>query len=225
MAQRNYNQKLYSGHAFPVLVDCKFTVNPTDTGGLGITSLAGPYVQAVYMNTSATPATLSPNPVAGNIVIQLQDNFSQIYSLTHAIHAPISGTPIVVTAAGAHLVAGTAYIISTIGTTTTAEWHSLGVPAGITPAVGTPFISGSLTGIGVGTGAVEIPAASSVASIEIVGTPTPMLNPTPSAYQGYGGSLILRCLDYAGALVAPTAGTVIRISVLLSNSSVTLQGD
>lgn len=229
MANRNFASggKIYSGHVKPVLLDCSFVVDSTNGNGLGIRSLKGPMIANVFMNTSAPlSGSGNPNPLAGTILIQFQDNYNRSLSGGYAIVSPVSGTPIVVTAAGAHLVPGTAYIIVTLGTTTTAEWHSLGVPAGVSPAVGVSFISGSLTGIGVGTGAVEITAAlgSGVAQIETVGDPNLSIAPDPTANQGYGASLILQCRDYAGAIVAPAAGSVISLSFYLNDSSVTVQG-
>lgn len=210
----------------PVLLDCNFVVDSTNGNGLGIRSLKGPYVSNVYMHTSATPATGNPNPVAGTIVIQLNDAYSRSYSGFDAKVSPVSGTPIVVTAAGAHLVVGTAYIIVTVGSTTTAEWHTLGVPIGVTPAVGVSFIA-AVTGTGSGSGAVEVTAAAGtgICSIETVGDPNLSIAPDPTAGQGYGASLILQCRDYAGAIAAPADGSVISLAFLLSNSSVTINGE
>lgn len=229
MANRNWASggKIYSMHVKPVLLDCNFVVDSTNGNGLGIRSLKGPCVQSVYMHTSATPAAGNPNPLAGVIVIQLADNYNRSLSGFNAIVSPVSGTPIVVTAAGAHLVPGTPYIIVSVGTTTAAEWHALGVPAGVTPAVGVSFISGSLTGIGTGTGAVEVTAAagSAVMSIETVGDPNLSIAPSPSANQGFGGQIILQCRNNSGAKAAPADGSVISIAMLLSDSSILIQGE
>lgn len=214
-------------HVKPVLLDCNFVVDSTNGNGLGIRSLKGPMIANVYMHTSSTPATGNPNPASGTILIQFQDNYNRSLSGFNSNVSPVSGTPIVVTAAGAHLVAGTAYIIVTVGTTTTAEWHSLGVPAGVTPAVGVSFISGALTGIGVGSGAVEITAAagSGIMSIETVGDPNLSIAPDPTANQGYGASLILQTRDITGAIAAPANGSVISLAFYLSDSSVQVQGE
>lgn len=227
MANRSFTRSFYSLEEYPVLISCNFIVDSTNGNGLGIRSLKGPGVKAVYMNTSATPATGNPNPLAGTILIQLQDNYNRSLSGFDAKVSPVSGTPIVVTAAGAHLVPGTAYIIVTLGTTTTAQWHSLGVPVGVTPAVGVSFISGSLTGIGTGTGAVEVTAATGtgIASIETVGDPNLSIAPYKASGQGYGAYFIVQCRDYAGAIAAPAAGSVISLSFYLSNSSNTVQGE
>lgn len=234
MANRNFaNSRVYTGHVMPVLLDCNFVVDSANGNGLGIRSLKGPYIQNVFMHTSASPGlgnsnpaspnipVTNPNPLAGTIIIQMQDNYSRSYTGGDAKVSPVSGTPVAVTA----LVAGTAYIIVSLGTTTTANWHALGVGAGIAPAIGVAFIATAASGAG--TGAVEATAAagSGIASIETVGDPNLSIAPDPAAAQGFGAQLILQCRDYAGAIAAPADGTVISLSFLLSNSSVQIAGE
>lgn len=225
MANRNYpnGKSIYIPHVKPVLIDCNFVVDSTNGNGLGIRSLKGPMVQAVYMHTSATPAAGSPNPASGTIVVRLQDNFNRSLSGFNAIVSPVSGTPLLVASAG--LTVGVAYIIVLLGTTTTAAWHALGVPAGVTPAVGVSFIAAATSALG--TGAVEITAAagSGICSIETVGDPNLSIAPNPTVNQGFGAQLILQCRDYAGALAAPANGSVISLSMYLNDSSITVQGE
>lgn len=211
-------------HVMPVLLDCNFVVDSTNGNGLGIRSLKGPAVKAVYMHTSATPAAGNPNPAAGTIVVQLVDPYNRSLSGFDSRVSPVSGTPL---AAGASaLTPGVAYIIVSVGTTTAAEWHALGVPAGVSPAVGVSFIA-ALSGSGAGSGSVEATAAagSGIASIETVGDPNQSIAPNPSANQGYGASFILQCRDYAGAIAAPANGSVISLAFLLNNSSIQVQGE
>ena len=58
MANRNWASggKIYSMHVKPVLLDCNFVVDSLNANGLGISSLKGPCVSAVYMNTQNGPA-------------------------------------------------------------------------------------------------------------------------------------------------------------------------
>lgn len=228
MANRNFASggKLYTMHVKPVLVDCNFLVSPTDTGGLGITSLKGPLVQAVYMHTSATPAALNPNPASGTIVVQLQDNYNGLFCISSSIIAPASASDVKID--NSAMTAGVAYIITTLGNATAAKWHTIGVPAGITPAVGVSFIAASNGGAGnTLTSRVQTSAAagSAVASIELLGNPNLLISPTPSVNQGYGASFILQCRDYAGAAVAPAAGSIISLSFYMSDSSVLIAGE
>lgn len=229
MANRNFASggKIYSMHVMPVLLDCNFIVAPADSAGYGITNLKGPAISDVFMNTSATPAAGNPNPVAGTIVVQLADNFNRSFLAgLNVITSPTTGSPIKID--NADMTPGTAYVITTLGNATAAKWHAIGVPAGITPAVGVSFIAASDGGSGdTLTSRVQNTAnsGSAVASIEVVGNPDLSLSPSPSANQGFGGQIILECRDYAGAVIAPVVGSKISLAFYLSNSSVVIQGE
>ena len=137
--------------------------------------------------------------------------------------SPVSGNALLVASAG--LTVGVPYVIVSLGTSTVAAWHGLGVSPGITPAVGVAFIAAATSAVG--TGAVEITAAlgMNIASIETVGDPNGSVNPDPTAQQGFGAQFILQCRDYQGALAAPANGGVISLQFLLSNSIVQTQGE
>src|SRR5271169_1563874 len=111
MANRNFANggRIYIPHTTPVLIDCNFVVDSTNGNGLGIRSLKGPMVQNVFMHTTATPGTgnsnpaspnikpLNPNPTAGTIIVQLQDNFNRSFSGFNSNVSPLSGTPLTAT--------------------------------------------------------------------------------------------------------------------------------
>lgn len=231
---RNFSNggKIYAMETKPVLVSCNFVVDSTNGNGLGIRSLKGPLVQNVFMHTTATPGAgnsnpatpnvtvTNPNPAAGTIVIQLQDNYNRSLSGFNAIASPISGTPLTATTAG------TPVIITSLGTATTAQFQAVGLPIGLTPQVGLSFVPTSSATIG-GSATVEIAAAagSGVMSIETLGDPNLSAAPTPTASQGFGGQLILQCRNASGAIAAPADGSVISISMYLSDSSVNVQGE
>lgn len=223
MANRNYASggKLYSMHVMPVSIDCNFVVDNTNVNG--ITSLKGPTVASVLMNSAA--ATPSATIAAGTIVVKLQDNYNLLYSMDASIIAPLSGSDVKID--NSALTAGVAYTITTLGNATAAKWAAIGVPAGITPAVGVSFIA--LTNGGAGdvlTSRVQATAAagSGVASIELV-SPSLTLAPNRLLQPATGAQLIVQCRDYAGALVAPAAGSTISLKFLLSNSSILIAGE
>lgn len=227
MANRNFASggKLYTMHTMPVLVDCNFVVDSANGNGLGIRSLKGPLVQAVYMHTSAPlSGSGNPNPAAGTIIVQLQDNYNRSFSGFNAIVSPVSGTPLTSTTAN------TPAVIVSLGTATAAQslsdFQAKGLPVGITPAVGVAFVPTSSGVIG-HSAAVEIAAAagSGICSIETLGDPNATIAPDPTQNQGFGAQLILQCRDYAGAIAAPADGSVISIAMYLSNSSVTVAGE
>lgn len=228
MANRNYASggKIYSMHVMPVIIDCNFIVAATDSAGLGITNLKGPTVQAVYMHSSAaTPSSI--NPAAGTIVVRLADNFNKLYSFSSAIlESPNSGSDVKID--NSALTAGVAYTITTLGNASAAKWAAIGVPPGVTPAVGVSFIA--LTNGGTGnvlTSKVQISATagSGICSVEIVGDSDQSIAPNRLVQSSYGAEIILQCRDYAGALANPADGSKMSLCFLLSNSSVIIQGE
>lgn len=218
MANRNFlSQKMYSMRGMPVLIDCSFTVDATDPDG--ITGLQGPLVDSILMNSSH--ATPTQTIAAGYIQVRLQNGFNQVLGIMKpCIQSANSGSDVKID--NSAMTAGRAYVITTLGNATAAKWHQIGVPAGVTPAVGVSFIAASNGGSGnTLTSRVQLVISSSnVASIEVVGDPNQSVNPSPSANQGYGAQIILVCRDYAGAIVAPSAGDVISLQILMNNSSI-----
>lgn len=227
MANRNFSSggKIYSMHTMPVLIDCNFVVDATNGNGLGIRSLKGPLVQNVFMHTSAPLAgSGNPNPAPGTIVIQLQDNYNRSLSGFSSIVASLSAGALQIDAAA--LTAGVAYVITVVGDATAAQWQAVGVPPGVTPALGVAFIALN-TGAGGGTLLSRVnPAASSASTfvVETVGDPNQTLSPNPNANQGFGGQIILRCRS-AASDITPANGTVISIAMYLNNSSILVQGE
>lgn len=201
----------YTPHVTPVLLDCQFQVSLTDTAGLGIIkgSLLGQGIQNVFMHTTATPGKgpngfLNPNPAAGYVLVQLADNFSRFYGFSHSFHHSLSGSSLAVDASDAALTVGGAYVIVTLGTTTLADWRALGVPAGVTPAIGVFFVA-LATGAGTGSGTVNAPATSGskIVAVEPVGNPNSELGPVPvGGSPNVGAWLLLQCL--AATTAAPT---------------------
>jgi hypothetical protein len=228
MANRNWASggKIYSGHIQPVLVDCNFIVNPTDP--TGVSFLKGPYVEAVYMNTSTTPAVGNPDPAAGYIYVKLADPYFRQYLGFAGGVSPVTGSNILIDGTSV-MTLGVPYVISVVGNATQAQWESVGLPAGVTPKVGMPFIATStgLTG-GALTSAVKAAGKIGIQVVEAVG------NTSLSVAQkvgGKGGYIILQCLaptsssDTTLIPTAPAAGSVVTLGFYLSNSSVLVQGE
>lgn len=222
MANRLFTQFQYSLHKAPVLLDCNFIVDVANGNGLGIRSLKGPGIKAVYMHTSAPlMGSGNPNPAAGTILVQFQDTYFRSLSGGSAIIAPVSGTPIVITAAGAHIVAGTPYVITQVGTSTLADWQAIGLPIGTIPAVGVAFIGSSTTGSGVGTGQVMVVKATGagIDHFETIGNPNLTIgNSTQFPY------MLINCMLNT-TKTQPSDETVISLQFLLSNSSIIVQGE
>lgn len=224
MANRNFisGGRIYSMHVSPVLVDMNFQVDNTST--TGITALKGPTVEAVYMNSAA--ATPAKTIAAGTILVQLQDNYMGLYGMTTSIISPNSGSDVKID--NSAMTAGVGYTITTLGNATAAKWVAIGVPIGITPAVGVNFIAATNGGAGnTLTSRVQTSATtgSGVATIELLKNPNSDINPAQNTGQTFGAQFILQCRDYAGAAVAPAAGSIINVTLYLRNSSVTTAGE
>jgi hypothetical protein len=208
----------------------------TDTQGGIVTGrlLAGISAGAVTLSAATTinlpsgagPTPIAGTPAAGTIVVQLQDNYNRMLKGFKAIVSPVSGSPLKVD--NSALTAGVAYIITTLGNSTAAQWHALGVPPGVVPAVGVSFIalsnggSANVSSSRVMTAAL---AGSGILSIETVGDPNLSIAPDPTQNQGFGAQILLQTRDYAGNIVAPADGSVISLAFLLNNSGNTVQGE
>lgn len=223
MSNASYTRSFYTRHAMPTLIDCNFVVDSANGNGLGIRSLKGPGVKSVHMHTSSTPAG-SVNPAAGYILVQLSGNFNYYYGGFSGQVAPLTGSPISISGSSV-LTVGIPYVITSVGTSTTANWQAVGLPVGLTPTVGQSFLS-TVTGGGSGTGTVEASGVSGIDHIEVVGDPNQSIAPI-----GYnvgvsadGSWFILKCID-AGSVTAPADNTAISLAFYLSNSSVATKGD
>lgn len=210
---------MYANRTSPAIVDCNFTVAATDSAGKGITGLkSNGYVDSVFMHTTATPATGNPNPASGYILVQLADNYVKHITSTVLLTSPVTGSNITISAG---LTAGVAYQITALGTSTAADWLAIGLPAGLTAAVGMSFIA-IATGAGSGSGTVKAVGTSGIDHIEIVGNSNLELGPQGVTNQG--GWILMKCLLNT-TLTAPTDATTIRLTFYMDNSSVTVDGD
>lgn len=213
MANRNWlSNKMYQMEAYPVLVSCTFTVD--NTAGAGVSGLAGGTVKSVYMNSLA-PASGNPNPAASCIQIQLQDNYSKLLGMNVSLQEPTSGVVLVA------VNAGTPYVITSLGTTSLAQWQAVGLPQGVEPAVGVAFVATATQALG-GTGEVQTCNGCDVDSVELLGNPNATLALSNSAVNG--GALLQLICRKAGAPQALPNGAVVRVNLYLSNSSVTVNG-
>lgn len=195
-------EALYANIAKPCEVNMQFTV--TATNGLGITSLkSNGYVQNVFMHTSTTPTSnngyLNPNPLAGYVSIQLKNNFNIFLGSRFAAIPPNSGSDVKID--NSAMTIGQVYVITTLGNATLAKWQAIGVPPGVTPAVGVSFVA--LTNGGAGnvlTSMVQVPLTSGVAAIEPVGNPNTLISYPLAAYGGQW--ITMQCLGVSGSSAA-----------------------
>jgi hypothetical protein len=128
-------------------------------------------------------------------MVQLGLNYLGYVGGYSGLVSPLTGSALTSTTAS-H-----AYVITSLGTTTPAQWAAAGLPVGLTPTVGQSFIAIATGAIG-GTGTVQAQGASGVDSLEVVGDPNQMVAAT-------GGSLIIAQFLLGGVLTAPADNTVV----------------
>lgn len=208
MANRSWANtgKIWAPHVFPVIVDCNVAIGAT--GAVGTTN--GPGVSAVT------------RLAAGVYKVKFQDNYNRIFGMQAIFNSPLTGSAVAVTA----IAPGSVYVITSLGTTTTAQWVTAGVPAGITPAVGVSFLAAATS---TGTGAGKLVGISGVDAVELIGDSNTQFGPIGSANQG--GYVVFQCLSSTSSSVTtaiptdPANGSVMFLSFYLSNSSVVVQGE
>jgi len=111
----NNGGRQYSFLNKPVLIDCNFVVDSANGNGLGIRSLKGSGVQAVYMHTSSTPATGNPNPASGFALIQLSNNYNRYCGGFSGFISPVTGSALNINSGSAALTVGNPYVITSVG--------------------------------------------------------------------------------------------------------------
>lgn len=111
----NNGGRFYSFLNRPVLIDCNFIVDAANGNGLGLRSLKGSGVQAVYMHTSTTPAAGNPNPASGYALVQLSNNYNRYCGGFSGFVSPVTGSALNIDATSAALTAGTPYVITSVG--------------------------------------------------------------------------------------------------------------
>lgn len=206
MANRDFQNKLYSFNKYPVLLTCTWAVDNTNPAG--VVSVAGRGVKAIWMNSSA-PSAANPNPAAGLVQVELQDPYNGLLNMMCSLRGPVTGANLT------SVTAGIAYQITAVGTTTEAQWIARGLPVGIVANVGDVFVCNSTGALG-GTGTVKALAASGIDHMDLV---SDSLNLQRQNSPVNGGGIVILAARNAGTLTAPAAGTVIKLSLLLSNAS------
>ena len=217
----------YTNVVKPCDVNVNFVVDHTNGNGLGVRSVkSNGYVEAVFMNTTATPGVIAgitnPNPAAGYAMVIFKNNFNIYLGGFSGQITPLTST------STTSVTTGSVYVITTLGTTTLAQWPAAGLPQGLTPTVGQAFVAIKTGSIG-GTGTVGLPGEQVAPVISVIGDPNQSLNNANIATNA-GARIIVQ---FAGptaagntALVAtaPADGTVVGMTFKFDASSVTIDG-
>ena len=222
---------LYANVAKPIFCFANFTVDSANGNGLGIRSLkSNGFIRNVFMHTSATPGSndgaLNPNPAVGYALVQFKNNFQYYLG---GFSGNIIPTTSNTTSTTSGLTVGAPYVITVLGTTTLAEWQTIGLPVGLTPTVGQSFIAIATGTGGSHTGKVGLPGVPSNVVVSVVGDPNQSLNNSNIASNGGGYVLV----QFAAATnsstttlvaAAPSDSTVIGMTFIFDGSSVTVDG-
>ncbi len=153
----------------------------------------------------------NPNPIAGLIVVNLQDNYNRYLGGYSGFASPTTGSPLT------SFTAGHAYIITSLGTSTQANWVTAGLSPSVQAAVGVSFIAAATSVTGTGTAIAT--ASAGIDHIEVVGDPN-LMNSIGAQVAGAGSGMQLISACYsAGTLTAPTDGTVIGMNFYMNDSA------
>jgi type VI secretion system secreted protein VgrG len=212
-----------AGATFQGNVIAQASVTATQTGIINgsLVALTGAVTLSAANVVNAQPLSSSMvgSPLPGYALMQFNNNFNKYLGGFVEFEAPLDGSNVAVS--GTSLVLGQAYVISVVGTSTLADWQAVGLPKGLTPAVGQSFIA-IKSGNGAGSGQVQKPAVAGVNSVEVVGDPD--LEIANSSIAQNGGAVLLLQFLLQEVLTAPVDGTVVWFSAFFDNSSVTVDG-
>ena len=218
----------YTNVTQPIDINLNFIVDSTNGNGLGIRSLkSNGYVENIFMHTSATPGKgtggfLNPNPPVGYAIVQFKNNFNKYLGGFSGEIVPLASSGL--TSVTNH----SPYVITSLGTTTVAQWVAVGVPPGITPAVGVAFIATATASIS-GTGTVGAPSVPSAQVITVVGDPNMSLSNSSIATQA-GAQIMVQFSSPTNSSTttlvpaSPADGTVVGMCFRFDGSSVTIDG-
>lgn len=201
MANRNYIGKfMYTGHAMPVQIDVTWDIGAT--GAVTAGTIKGAYVSSVTrLNT-------------GIYQVKLNDNYQYLYQMRAALAGPASGS----TVNAGSFITNTVYQITTVGNT---DWHAIGLPTGITAAVGVLF---KASGAGSGTGVAAVPVTTGIDEIQLLGNPQLMLNPSTA---NKGALINIGCFGTTATTTGTAAAQVWTVGTLTGTnaaSAVTVTG-
>ena len=218
----------YTNVTKPIDVNLNFIVDSANGNGLGVRSIkSNGYVENIFMHTSATPGKgsnglVNPNPAVGYAMIQFRNNFNYYLGGFDGEAAPVSGSALT------SVTAGNPYVITSLGTTTLAQWQAAGLLPGFVPAIGSSFIAIETGAIG-GTGSVHAPGVLSVLKLSVVGDPNQTIN-NSSIAPNAGAVVLVQFLAPTNSstttlvAAAPADNTVVGMCFRFDGSSVTIDG-
>lgn len=147
-----------------------------------------------------------------------QDQYNLFFCGVPNIISPSTGGAV----AGGAFVPATLYTILTLGNTTVAQWVAAGLPLGVVPTIGLPFVA---TTVGAGTGTVQAVTPSGISITELAGSPNvhgSLATPAQGLVLGFYGPT--DATHTPPILTDPASGSVVKYGYFLRNSSVKTGG-
>lgn len=160
-------------------------------------------------NLYTVSATISSQTLLKTTGVQPPANAAGVLTFVSGTGA---STALNYSAAVAGLATGFTFAL-TANSTNNEDWHAVGVPHGITPAVGVAFVA-TLTGSGFSTGSVIASSVSDILSVEVIGNPNLSLSPHASGPSAKVGGWVL--VKFLGL---PSSGQVPAVTAPASNST------
>ena len=153
----------------------------------------------------------NPNPQSGIIVVNLQDNYNTYLGGYAGFSTVLTGSALT------SFTVGHVYVITSLGTSTQANWVAAGLSPSVQAAVGVSFVAAATSVTGSGT--AKAFTTSGIDHIELVGDPN-LMNSIGAQIAGSGtGMQIISACYSAGTLTAPANGTVIGMNFYLNDSA------
>jgi hypothetical protein len=206
MANRNMSQFFFGLEKMPVHLEANCVIDSGATDG--VRSVKGSGIKAIK------------KVATGIYKVQLEDSYNR-YLGGSAGFVSYIGTPIHIHDASI----GSVNVITSLGTTSQAQFELAGVPAGIPAAVGLAFQASASIASVTGTATVAPAKASGVMAVEVVG------NANLSVVSVSDPHFFIATMGPTGAgdttmiPVAPVDGSVLGLFILLRNSSVKSKGE
>jgi hypothetical protein len=193
----------------------------TDTSGGTINGSAIALTGAVTLSSASNinvqlpsppyVAPGNPDPAPGYIVAYLDDNYNYYLGGFSGEVTALSGSNI-----SSGMTIGTPYVITSLGSSTQAQWTAAGLSSNIAPAIGAAFIAAATSIAGGGLVQAPSPSGSGIDHIEVIGD-TRLGNSTQPSQQGM--QVIMACYS-AGVVTAPANGAVLSLAFYMDDSSV-----
>lgn len=198
-----------------------------------LTYLQGQFTVGASGAVSAVKGSGIDNVVrtgTGTYEVKLSDSYNRLL-MFQAESREVAGTPVLIDASDALLTVGAAYTITTVGDATLAQWHTVGVPVGVTPAVGVTFIAAA-TGAGTSATSAAAPVAGTSTSAaqvyNLMGDPNLTVNSSVPGNAGaakLAGYFVFVVRSGVGVVTDPPEGSVLLFDMMLRNSSIKGKGE